>query len=96
MYLLDGVNEVISVTCGVAEAEDGDRLVLQIDCFDVVEKSVPVGSAALSVSTSMPRRSTNDESVVCVETRNTRLAYFLYFGGFARLFYQDVSGIGYG
>tara|TARA_B100001778_G_C18444171_1_gene563728 strand:+ start:511 stop:621 length:111 start_codon:yes stop_codon:yes gene_type:complete len=34
--LLDGVNKVVSITCGVAEAEDSDRLVLQIERFDVV------------------------------------------------------------
>lgn len=94
MDLLDGVNKVVSITCGVAEAEDSDRLVLQIERFDVVEKPVPVGSTALRSSASVPRWGANDESVVCFEARNTRLAYFLYFGGLARLFLRTFSGIG--
>ena len=92
MNLLDGVNKVVSITCGVAEAEDGDRLVLQIERFDVVEKFVPVGSAALGIGASMPRWGANYESVVCVETRNTRLTYFLYFSCFARLFFRTFWG----
>jgi hypothetical protein len=91
--LLDGVNKVVSITCGVAEAEDSDRLVLQIERFDFVEKPVPVGSTALRSSASVPRWGANDESVVCFEARNTRLAYFLYFGGLARLFLRTFFGV---